>query len=203
MQGVAGVRAGGGRVASTAVPGCHRAPSSIPCLPCAALLSCGAGRPPAPSAPQANHKYLTNITVPASFIKRSDGDVLKGLLKSGQQVTARRCLRQGGPWQRRARRVQEQAGLRAGRKEQSQPVGAPSRPCWRRVPWPQVYVTLDWTDALPKKQQVSWEFWTNSNDQCGPICDVQKEFIKDFVPVAKVGGRVGGPERMRDGHLER
>eukprot|EP00887_Chlorella_sp_A99_P001340 scaffold14.g1340.t1 len=82
---------------------------------------------------EANHKYLTNITVPASFIKRSDGDVLKGLLKSGQQV----------------------------------------------------YVTLDWTDALPKKQQVSWEFWTNSNDQCGPICDVQKEFIKDFVPVAK------------------
>lgn len=36
-------------------------------------------------------------------------------------------------------------------------------------------------------EQVSWEFWTNSNDQCGPVCDVQKEFIKEFVPVAKVG----------------
>lgn len=35
--------------------------------------------------------------------------------------------------------------------------------------------------------QVSWEFWTNSNDQCGPVCDVQKEFIKEMVPVAKVG----------------
>lgn len=37
--------------------------------------------------------------------------------------------------------------------------------------------------------QVSWEFWTNSNDQCGPVCDVQKEFIKEFVPVAKVRRR--------------
>ena len=45
---------------------------------------------------------------------------------------------------------------------------------------------------------MSWEFWTNSNDQCGPVCDVQKEFIKEFVPVAKVSswgavdGAVGG-----------
>ena len=36
------------------------------------------------------------------------------------------------------------------------------------------------------RAQVSWEFWTNSNDQCGPVCDVQKDFIKEFVPVAKV-----------------
>ena len=26
--------------------------------------------------------------------------------------------------------------------------------------------------------QVNWEFWTNSNDQCGAICNAQKEFIK-------------------------
>ena len=26
--------------------------------------------------------------------------------------------------------------------------------------------------------QVNWEFWSNSNDMCGPVCDVQKEFIK-------------------------
>jgi hypothetical protein len=44
------------------------------------------------------------------------------------------------------------------------------------------------TACLP---QVQWEFWTNSNDQCGPVCDVQKEFIKEFVPVAKVGAGVG------------
>jgi hypothetical protein len=48
-----------------------------------------------------------------------------------------------------------------------------------------VYVSLDWTDALPKKQLVTWEFWTNSNDLCGPVCDIQRDFIKDFVPVAK------------------
>ena len=32
---------------------------------------------------------------------------------------------------------------------------------------------------------MEWEFWTNSNDQCGAVCDVQKEFIKEFVPAAK------------------
>ena len=48
-----------------------------------------------------------------------------------------------------------------------------------------VYISLDWTDALPKKQMVNWEFWTNSNDLCGPICDIQRDFIRDFVPVAK------------------
>lgn len=39
-------------------------------------------------------------------------------------------------------------------------------------------VVMDWTDALPKADKVAWEFWTNSNDQCGAVCDVQKEFIK-------------------------
>jgi hypothetical protein len=26
--------------------------------------------------------------------------------------------------------------------------------------------------------QVSWEFWTNSNDECGLTCDKQKKFVK-------------------------
>lgn len=39
-------------------------------------------------------------------------------------------------------------------------------------------VVMDWTDALPKADLVEWEFWTNSNDQCGAVCDVQREFIK-------------------------
>ena len=42
----------------------------------------------------------------------------------------------------------------------------------------QVIVVMDWTDALPKADKVEWEFWTNSNDQCGAVCDMQKEFIK-------------------------
>ena len=47
------------------------------------------------------------------------------------------------------------------------------------------YVTLDWGDVLPKASTVEWEFWSNSNDQCGAVCDVQKEFIKEFVPAAR------------------
>ena len=42
----------------------------------------------------------------------------------------------------------------------------------------EVIVVMDWTDALPRADKVEWEFWTNSNDQCGAVCDVQKEFIK-------------------------
>ncbi|EFN56746.1 hypothetical protein CHLNCDRAFT_144184 [Chlorella variabilis] len=82
---------------------------------------------------EASVKFLTNITIPATFVTKSTGGALKALLQGGAAV----------------------------------------------------YVSMDWTDILPKKQQVFWEFWTNSNDQCGPICDVQKQFIKQFVPVAK------------------
>ncbi|KAK9795904.1 hypothetical protein WJX73_006236 [Symbiochloris irregularis] len=79
-----------------------------------------------------SYKFLKNITIPAAFIGKSNGDIMKDLLKRGEQVHA----------------------------------------------------IFDWKDVLPKRSLVSWEFWTNSNDQCGPICDVQKEFIKEFVPVA-------------------
>lgn len=46
----------------------------------------------------------------------------------------------------------------------------------------EVIAVMDWTDALPKADKVEWEFWTNSNDQCGAVCDVQKEFIKVLKP---------------------
>lgn len=50
---------------------------------------------------------------------------------------------------------------------------------------PKVIVTLDWTDLLPRNEVVEWEFWSNSNDMCGPVCDVQKAFIKEFRGVAQ------------------
>lgn len=49
----------------------------------------------------------------------------------------------------------------------------------------EVYISLDWNDALPRKKTVDWEFWTNSNDMCGAVCDVQQEFIREFVSVAQ------------------
>ena len=86
-------------------------------------------------AAQAQHsysmsRYLRNITIPAAFIRKSDGDALKALLTKTP----------------------------TGQEE--------------------VIVVMDWTDALPKADKVEWEFWSNSNDQCGAVCDVQKEFIK-------------------------
>ena len=41
--------------------------------------------------------------------------------------------------------------------------------------------------------QVDWEFWTNSNDMCGAVCDVQREFIKvRILPVTLISLRAGG-----------
>lgn len=55
-----------------------------------------------------------------------------------------------------------------------------------------VFVSLDWSDALPKQETVALEFWTNSNDQCGAMCDVQKDFIRSFVSLAEVRREVFG-----------
>ena len=82
--------------------------------------------------PQISYKYLRNITIPAAFITKSDGQALKDLLRRGE-----------------------------------------------------AYVVMDWADVLPKATRVEWEFWSNSNDMCGAVCDVQKEFIKEFVPAAR------------------
>ena len=88
--------------------------------------------PPPPPKNQVSYKYLRNITIPAAFITKSDGQALKDLLHRGE-----------------------------------------------------AYVVMDWADVLPKATRVEWEFWSNSNDMCGAVCDVQKEFIKEFVPAAR------------------
>lgn len=49
-----------------------------------------------------------------------------------------------------------------------------------------VTVALNWTDLLPKKHKVEWEFFTNSNDECGPTCDTQRLFIKSFKATGKL-----------------
>ncbi|KAI7745630.1 hypothetical protein M8C21_033476, partial [Ambrosia artemisiifolia] len=49
-----------------------------------------------------------------------------------------------------------------------------------------VLVTLDWTEALPHPdERVEYEFWTNSNDECGLKCDNQLKFVKTFKKVAQ------------------
>ncbi|KAL4309963.1 hypothetical protein GQ457_01G024310 [Hibiscus cannabinus] len=49
-----------------------------------------------------------------------------------------------------------------------------------------VKISLDWTESLPHPDdRVEYEFWTNSNDECGPKCDSQLEFVKDFKGVAQ------------------
>ncbi|CAN1771993.1 Vacuolar-sorting receptor 1 [Linum perenne] len=50
-----------------------------------------------------------------------------------------------------------------------------------------VNLNLDWTEALPHPdERVEYEFWTNSNDECGPKCDSQMEFVKDFKGAAQI-----------------
>ncbi|XP_008788526.1 vacuolar-sorting receptor 1-like [Phoenix dactylifera] len=50
-----------------------------------------------------------------------------------------------------------------------------------------INVNLDWRESLPHPdERVEYEFWTNSNDECGPKCDSQIEFVKSFKGPAQI-----------------
>ena len=50
-----------------------------------------------------------------------------------------------------------------------------------------INVNLDWREALPHPDEhVEYEFWTNSNDECGPKCDSQIDFVKSFKGAVQV-----------------
>ncbi|KAG0592962.1 hypothetical protein KC19_1G293800 [Ceratodon purpureus] len=50
-----------------------------------------------------------------------------------------------------------------------------------------VNINLDWRESLPHPdERVEYEFWTNSNDICGPKCDAQAEFKSNFKGVAQL-----------------
>lgn len=50
-----------------------------------------------------------------------------------------------------------------------------------------VSISLDWREALPHPdERVEYEFWTNSNDECGPKCESQLNFIREFKGAAQI-----------------
>lgn len=50
-----------------------------------------------------------------------------------------------------------------------------------------VHINLDWREALPHPDdRVEYELWTNSNDECGPKCDNQINFVKSFKGAAQL-----------------
>lgn len=50
-----------------------------------------------------------------------------------------------------------------------------------------VSIKIDWREALPHPdKRVEYEFWTNSNDECGPKCDAQVEFVRNYKGVAQI-----------------
>ncbi|XWS09511.1 hypothetical protein CRYUN_Cryun40dG0090800 [Craigia yunnanensis] len=50
-----------------------------------------------------------------------------------------------------------------------------------------VSINLDWRESLPHPdERVEYEFWTNSNDECGLKCDSQIEFVKNFKGAAQI-----------------
>ncbi|XP_022874138.1 vacuolar-sorting receptor 1-like isoform X2 [Olea europaea var. sylvestris] len=55
-----------------------------------------------------------------------------------------------------------------------------------------VNINLDWREALPHPdERVEYEFWTNSNDECGPKCESQIQFVKNFKGAAQILERKG------------
>ncbi|CAA6656961.1 unnamed protein product [Spirodela intermedia] len=50
-----------------------------------------------------------------------------------------------------------------------------------------VSVNLDWRESLPHPdERVEYEFWTNSNDECGVKCESQIDFVKSFKGAAQI-----------------
>ncbi|THG20946.1 hypothetical protein TEA_006621 [Camellia sinensis var. sinensis] len=50
-----------------------------------------------------------------------------------------------------------------------------------------VKINLDWRESLPHPdERVEYELWTNSNDECGPKCDSQINFVKNFKGAAQI-----------------
>ncbi|XP_042433403.1 vacuolar-sorting receptor 6-like [Zingiber officinale] len=55
-----------------------------------------------------------------------------------------------------------------------------------------VIIKLDWRESMPHPdERVEYEFWTNSNDECGPRCDDQMSFVKNFKGHAQLLERGG------------
>eukprot|EP00252_Welwitschia_mirabilis_P018792 TRINITY_DN41_c0_g1_i1.p1 TRINITY_DN41_c0_g1~~TRINITY_DN41_c0_g1_i1.p1 ORF type:complete len:630 (+),score=114.76 TRINITY_DN41_c0_g1_i1:150-2039(+) len=51
----------------------------------------------------------------------------------------------------------------------------------------EVTIKLDWTESMPHPdERVEYEFWTNSNDECGPRCDEQTRFVRNFKGNAQI-----------------
>lgn len=50
-----------------------------------------------------------------------------------------------------------------------------------------VNVNLDWREAVPHPDdRVEYELWTNSNDECGPKCDMLIHFLNEFKGAAQL-----------------
>ncbi|KAK2352463.1 Vacuolar-sorting receptor 1 [Trifolium repens] len=50
-----------------------------------------------------------------------------------------------------------------------------------------VNVNLDWREALPHPdERVEYELWTSSNDECGPKCESEINFLKGFKGAAQL-----------------
>lgn len=50
-----------------------------------------------------------------------------------------------------------------------------------------VLLRIDWRELVPHPdQRVEYEFWTNSNDECGVRCDEQINFVKNFKGHAQI-----------------
>jgi len=103
-------------------------------------------------------RSLRNITIPAVFIKKTEGKVLKDLLKPGMEDVY--VVMDWNDVLPRADKV------RGGALVPAQDV--------LHLPPARLCVNV-WGAG---RAQVNWEFWTNSNDMCGAVCNVQQEFIK-------------------------
>ena len=51
---------------------------------------------------------------------------------------------------------------------------------------PLLIASMNWTNNIPQGAKVEWEYWISSDDACGVKCEKQKQFAKDFAPIAQI-----------------
>ena len=147
-----------------------------------------------------HHRELQELTISAGLISQDDGEALKALLKKGGAITVALNWTDLLPKAKKARRHlrgstgRAYAGVRCrcgGSSVHLQLGGGSStrRRCLRRLGCSccglQRLGRALTLFALARRQ-VEWEFWTNSNDECGRVCDTQRKFIRSFKAAGKL-----------------
>lgn len=159
------------------------------------------------------HRYLQNITIPAAFVTKTVGDILKGLIRptrKDREPTAMVSMDWTDILPRSEVVCPPHPPLHPSplvvlahtaciacvlvccycrlKLANLNPPPPPPTSAFARIFLIAASSAASYFSRLCSESmlytmftiwmQVHWEFWSNANDMCGPVCDIQKAFMK-------------------------